>query len=362
MTVLMTAESVGGVWTYALDLSRGLAARGVTVVLAVMGGPLSVEQRRAAGDVPGLVLQSRPYKLEWMNHSEAEVEKAGAWLLDLARATAPDLVHINGFVHGSLPFTAPVLVAAHSCVLSWFRAVKRAAPSSDWLRYEQRVKRGLAAARMIVAPSRAMALSVIHHYSPDTPVIAVHSGRHAEGFSPGAKEPFVLTAGRVWDEAKNVRQLAAVAPRLLWPIYVAGDGSHGLPGLKPLGRLSSATLAQWFGRASIYALPARYEPFGLSAVEAALSGCALVLGDIASLRELWDGAATFVDPDDADALAAALGRLMEQRSHRLRMAKLARERAARYTVDAMADAYFAVYRRLSSTPPRSMPRRFACAS
>ncbi len=32
-------------------------------------------------------------------------------------------------------------------------------------------------------------------------------------------------------------------------------------------------------------LPARYEPFGLSVLEAALSGCALVLGDIPSLRE-----------------------------------------------------------------------------
>jgi glycosyltransferase involved in cell wall biosynthesis len=362
MTILMTAESVGGVWTHALDLSRGLAARGVRVVLAVMGGPLSIEQRRAADEVPGLTLQARPYKLEWMEDPWAEVDEAGNWLLELARATAPDVVHVNGFAHGALPFGAPVLVAAHSCVLSWFRAVKRVAPSSGWLRYEHGVKRGLAAARIIVAPSRAMAISVIQHYSPDTPVMAVHNGRHPEGFAPGAKEPFVLTAGRMSDEAKNVGQLAAVAPRVPWPIFVAGDGSTGLPGLNPLGWLSSAALARWLARTSIYALPARYEPFGLSAVEAALSGCALVLGDIASLRELWDGAATFVDPDDSEALTAALRTLIGQRSLRLRMAKLARERAARYNVDAMANTYLAVYRRLSSTPPHSLPRKFARAS
>ena len=66
------------------------------------------------------------------------------------------------------------------------------------------------------------------------------------------------------------------------------------------GRLTPPQMARVVSRApSIYALPARYEPFGLSVLEAALSGCALVLGDIPSLREIWDGAALFVDPDDA---------------------------------------------------------------
>jgi glycogen synthase len=59
--------------------------------------------------------------------------------------------------------------------------------------------------------------------------------------------------------------------------------------------------ADWYARASIYALPARYEPFGLSALEAALSGCALILGDIPSLREVWLEAAPYVSPDDESA-------------------------------------------------------------
>ena len=362
MTILMTADSVGGVWTHAIDLSRGLAARGARVVLAVMGAPLTIDQRRAADQVPGLMLADRSYKLEWMEAPWADVDEAGQWLLALARATAPDVVHVNGFAHAALPFAAPVLIGAHSCVLSWFRAVRRAAPSSEWLRYEQAVRRGLAGARVIVAPSRAMALSLIHHYAPAAPVLAIHNGRDASGYVPTVKEPFVLTAGRVWDVAKNVAQLAAVAPRLPWPIFVAGEGSHGVSGLTPLGRLSTSALAQWYGRASVYALPARYEPFGLSVLEAAFSGCALVLGDIPSLRELWDGAATFVDPDDADALGDALDTLIADASQRELMALLANDRARRYTVAAMADAYCALYRQLASTPTLTLPRRFACAS
>ena len=73
-----------------------------------------------------------------------------------------------------------------------------------------------------------------------------------------------------------------------------------------LGRLDERRWPSGWPRAAIYALPARYEPFGLSALEAALSGCALVLGDIPSLREVWGDAAVFVPPDDAGGLRDAL--------------------------------------------------------
>ena len=122
----------------------------------------------------------------------------------------------------------------------------------------------------------------------------------------------MLTAGRLWDEAKNVAAVAQVAPRLPWPVYVAGEDRHPNGTSRRVRRLHACSadlapdaLADWYARAAIYALPARYEPFGLSVLEAALSGCALVLGDIPSLREIWGDAAVFVPPDDPDALADA---------------------------------------------------------
>ncbi|MEB3829625.1 glycosyltransferase [Phormidium sp. CCY1219] len=63
--------------------------------------------------------------------------------------------------------------------------------------------------------------------------------------------------------------------------------------------MSPEELSHWYARAAIYAFPARYEPFGLSVLEAALSGCALVLGDIPRLREMWGDAAVFANPDVA---------------------------------------------------------------
>src|SRR5690606_27826406 len=114
---------------------------------------------------------------------------------------------------------------------------------------------------------------------------------------------------RFWDDAKNLASLERASADVPWPILAAGESvrppgvEHVEPlradGLRMLGRMSRAELAMWLGRAAIYALPARYEPFGLSVLEAGLSGCALVLGDIPSLREIWEGAAVFVPAEDS---------------------------------------------------------------
>ena len=159
----------------------------------------------------------------------------------------------------------------------------------------------------------------------------------------------MLTAGRLWDEAKNIGALEQAAPDLKWPVHVAGDEKHPDGGraeysnIKLLGKLSQPELAGWFSRASIYALPARYEPFGLSALEAALAGCALVLGDIPTLREVWEDSATFVAPDDPQALKSAVNDLIANPAQLAAMAQAARRRALGFTTEKMAERYSAAY-------------------
>jgi glycosyltransferase involved in cell wall biosynthesis len=95
--------------------------------------------------------------------------------------------------------------------------------------------------------------------------------------------------------------------------------------------------------APVYALPALYEPFGLSVLEAALSGCALVLGDIPSLRELWTDAAMFVAPRDDEALTWALNSLVDNVAQRQAFAFLARAKATQFGPRRMAAGYFGAY-------------------
>src|SRR3954451_6708993 len=95
--VLMTADTVGGVWRYALELSQALIARGHEVVLATMGGVPNADQRREAAAVRGLELYPSAYKLLWMDDAWRDVEQAGEWLMRLASTIDPTVVHLNDF-------------------------------------------------------------------------------------------------------------------------------------------------------------------------------------------------------------------------------------------------------------------------
>jgi glycogen(starch) synthase len=356
--VLMTADTVGGVWTYALELCQALAADGVQVELATLGAALSAAQWADARAVPGLSIHESHYQLEWMEDPWEDVRASGEWLLGLEARLAPDIIHLNGYCHGALSWRAPVLMVAHSCVLSWWEAVKAAPAPGRYTRYHQEVARGLRAAAQVVAPTVAMLAAAERHYGPFRSTRVIPNARRAESFLPGPKEPFVLAAGRLWDEAKNLAALEAVAARLPFPVRVAGETRH--PGGGPdararqvqsLGRLTPEALAGWMARAAVYALPARYEPFGLSVLEAALAGCALVLGDIPSLREVWGDAALFVHPDDGDGLAGALQGLMAKPAERERLAARAHARALTFTPRRMAEAYLELYATLRARPP-----------
>jgi len=129
--------------------------------------------------------------------------------------------------------------------------------------------------------------------------------------------------------------------------------------VRMLGKLGEADLARVLAHAAIFALPARYEPFGLMPVEAALSGCALVLGDIPSLREVWADAADFVRPDDHEALYEAVGALIAAPARLHERAQAARARASMYTPERMAAAYATLYESLA---PTRHTRSVACAS
>lgn len=373
MKVLLVADAVGGVFTYAVELSRALAERGVEVVLATEGARLAADQRAALRGIPGLVHEESGFALEWMEDPWKDVAAAGRWLLAVEARARPDVVHLNAFAHGTLPFRAPKLVVGHSCVASWYEAVKGMGPPPSWHRYRIAVRLGLRAAHAVVAPSAWMAAALVRHHGPLAAPRVVPNGREPGRFRTGPKEQLILGAGRLWDEAKNAAALARIAPLVPWPVFVAGETEAPIsaPAANPnptststptptstaaptptagratfLGRLREPELADWLARASLFVHPARYEPFGLAVLEAALSGCALVLGDIPSLRETWRGAAELVPPGDDAALAEAVRALALDRPRRAALAAAARARALAFSPARMADGYLELYREL----------------
>jgi len=346
--ILMTADTIGGVWTYSLELIRRLRDHQIEIALATMGEPLTAAQWRETAAIDGLEIFESRFQLEWMREPWRDVDRASAWLLELESTLHPDIVHLNGYAHGALAWKAPALVVAHSCVLSWWQAVKGQAAPAEWEEYHDRVRQGLCRASAVVAPTAAMLDSLSTHYGFSGPGTVIHNARTLRVQSY-EKERLILAAGRLGDEAKNIATLGAAAKGLPWRVAVAGriadpSGEQPFPdGLEQLGYLEPQELASWFGRASIYCLPARYEPFGLSILEAALSGCALVLGDIPTLRELWSDAAIFVDPEDPAKLHSALWSPIEDPTGLRALGEAARARAARFTPERMTEQYLALY-------------------
>jgi glycosyltransferase involved in cell wall biosynthesis len=110
--------------------------------------------------------------------------------------------------------------------------------------------------------------------------------------------------------------------------------------------LSEARVAGVLAARPVFASAAVYEPFGLSVLEAAQAGCALVLSDISTHRELWDGAAIFIEPRDELGFAAATNDLLEKREERERLGEAARERARQYSSPRMAREMAGIYTRV----------------
>jgi len=348
----MTADTLGGVWTFAMDLCAGLAKREVRVTLVTLGRKPDKIQSAEAAALSNLELVPTGFRLEWMDGCESDVVASGEFILRLAQQIKPDLVHANGYYHAALPFDVPVLLTAHSCVTSWWQACKHEPAPQEWERYRGWVKKGVNAADLLTAPSHAYLDQFQQLHGRAHQARAIWNGRGPAGFRRRPKHNIVLAAGRIWDQAKNVELLCRAVEGTDIALAIAGETTSP-DGRRPkmdaahfLGRLDPTALAQRMEEAAIFASPARYEPFGLAVLEAALSGCALILSDIPSFRELWDGAATFVPPGDIAAWRRAMQLLTSCPAMAAADGEKARARAQRYTAGRMTDSYFEAYQSL----------------
>ena len=366
--VLLTADVVGGVWDFCSVLASELIRTGHRVTLLVFGRPSPLHERQAAAI--GAELLHAPLKLEWMQDSTADVLASRDLARRIAEQRRVDLLHANQYALGDLELDVPIVLTAHSDVLSWQKwndGELRASPvcvdgpeartgSQDPGEYATLVRRGLQAADAVVAVSGFLADEIRALYAVERPIRVIHNGWPSGRGKPrpvAERARLTLLAGRAWDSAKNVR-LAAEAARD-WGcgrVLLAGDQRHPETGsvmefaspLQPLGRLSRDALDRLLGEARLYLAPARYEPFGLLPLQAALAGCPLLLSAIPSFCELWDGAALFFRPDDAADLRRQWRRLLDDDRLAADLASRAHQRALeRYTPERMASEYLAVY-------------------
>jgi glycogen(starch) synthase len=356
MHVLITSDTVGGVWTYTQELATGLMRGGHQVTLVSFGKLPRPHQTTWIEALPGLDYRPTEYRLEWMEVAERDIEESRRYLELLVEEVRPDLIHLSQYCYGDIAVDVPRIVVAHSDVVSWWVAVHGCEPdNTPWTRrYREHVINGLRGAQVVIAPSEWMLDQVMKHYFRPQQARVIYNGRTPGLFAPeSAKENFVLSVGRVWDAAKQI-QLLIQRPQPM-PLSIVGwDEEPGKEGreafvcgresVELLGSKSQVELQALYSKAAVYAATSRYEPFGLSPLEAALSRCALLMNDNPVFHELWGNSALYFHKDDPDDFARILGQFERDPVLRQEYGTRAYERARRnFTAERMVADYENVY-------------------
>lgn len=349
--VLMTLDAVGGVWRYAVDLARALSERGVECLLVGFGPPPETARLREVEALAGVSLVWTQEPLDWMVDAPVALAGVPVVLDGLARDWRADLLHLNlPSQAAGLAGAYPVVAASHSCLASWWAALRGSPLPSEWEWQRQMTRAGLLRAGRVLVPSASHAKATRAAYGPVPALDVVHNGC-VPARSGQERQEIVLAAGRWWDEGKNAATLDAAAALAPWPIVMAGatTGPAGqacaLRHALPLGELPAASVGGLMQHAAIFVSPSLYEPFGLAVLEAAQRGAALVLADIPTFRELWDGAALFVPPREPAAYARAIAALADDPGHRAALARSARRRAREFTPERQVEGVLACYSR-----------------
>lgn len=150
----------------------------------------------------------------------------------------------------------------------------------------------------------------------------------AAAFPDGSGPTLVLAGGRNEHEQACETMAATLRVNAIFPGYVP-----------------DADLTALFAGASLFVYPSRYEGFGIPPLLALASGTPCITTDGGALPEVVGDAAIVVPAGDAKALAAALRRAVDDPASLRELEARGRERAARFSVDALASRTLRAYER-----------------
>jgi glycogen synthase len=350
----------GGLGRHVGALTHALAGQASFEVFVPEGGP---ERRPDAHvrlhDVPSG--SSGDHQAFWLGYCRGAVRAAASAAVDLVHAhewmTAPAAVRLRRALgrrlvfNVHLPQTAPFHLAMEDL--------------------------GLAHADLVLVNSQAVKDELLARDVAVGEVAVVPNGVDVETFSPapepGSASGLVLFVGRLAPQkgcdtllrAFAILQRRCPSSRLV----VVGDGDQELYLLRLARQLRVADRVEFLGwrddpdlvelyrRAAVVAVPSRYEPFGLVALEAMACGCPVVACRVGGLQDVVrdDETGYLVPPGDYLELARRLAGVLLDDALRARLAEGARERAAELTWERAGAATIDVYRRLAGAagePPR----------
>jgi glycosyltransferase involved in cell wall biosynthesis len=342
-----TARARGGTWRHIEDVGVELGARGHRVTVGLLP---AARELQAAATSAGLAWRPLLRTLRvnadvWHLHLHDTFEARALAVLALRRPFGPAIVteHLPR-TPGSDPDLAREEARNHSADLAR-TAFKRA-------------QHALAAKTIVPSHGAARFMRRRYRLGPDDVAVAYNgiSSFPARAAPPAGAGLQVVTVGALIDQkGLDVLLTAASRSRHPWGITIVGAG----PRRAELERMATALapgrarFAGWSDDPSAYlrashvlCMPSRYESFGYAAVEGSSWGRPVVGSRIDGLDEVVVSGRTgiLVEPDDPDALAAALDRLWNDPDTLATFGHAAREHVRRlFTIGHSVDALLALY-------------------
>jgi glycosyltransferase involved in cell wall biosynthesis len=231
-------------------------------------------------------------------------------------------------------------------------------------RFAGQARQAAAGSAAIVAVSEFTKSQVISLLGvPADRVHVVHHGIRKLAYPPIAREKMILNVGAIQTRKNLLRLVEAfetVDPS--YRLVLAGSQGFGAPEIlariekslareriSVLGYVSNADLAAWYARATVFAFPSLDEGFGMPVLEAMAAGTPVVASNSSALPEVAGDAALLVDPEDTEALAAALRSLIERKSLQGELSSRGSQRAGIFTWENAVRRTWDVYRKVLET-------------
>lgn len=174
-------------------------------------------------------------------------------------------------------------------------------------------------------------------------------------------ERFVLCVGTV-EERKNLILLAKALRRLPEDIHLVAAGKRtpyaekvekycaekGLSKrLHIIEGVPFRLLPALYSLASAFAYPSRFEGFGIPIIEALQTGIPVLAATGSCLEEAGGNGALYVNPDDAEAAADALQRLLYDAGLTARLKAAGKEQIRKFSPENIANGVNGVYRKVT---------------
>jgi phosphatidyl-myo-inositol alpha-mannosyltransferase len=347
-------DAPGGVQTHVRQLAGKLLEHGHQVeVLAPARRPPAESYVRRVGRPIGI-----PY-----NQSVAPI---APWppgygiVRRYLRTFRPDVVHVHEplvpgpSMFAALAATAPVVATFHAYgERAWLLDAAAPALRPVWRRLDVRLAVSKAAATFVESRFRGDGVRIV----PNGADVELFEGAAPAPLPDGRRILFVNRLDRrkgfpVMVEA--FRHLAVERPDVI--LVVAGDGrDRGAVRELPidarartvmLGSVPHPHLPPYHAACEVFCAPATgRESFGIVLVEAMAAGLPVVASDIPGYREVVRNGmeGLLVPPRDAEALAAAIGRLLDHPDEAERFADAGRQRASRYSWERIVREVEAIY-------------------